>query len=147
MQKIILVGTPITGLRLVKSMTPKKGGFKVFSFDMRESGSPSPPRYLPKAGEHKFTVYINEKQLKSVGLDNSNIKKNRIFIQGEITLSVPKSECYGDMGVICFNIKLLEQKEKLAEESKENYSLPVHVQVHVQEHIQVPVQEQVQPLG
>lgn len=85
---------------------------KGYSFDMRDSGSPAPPKELPKSTEISYTVFVNSKQLKKAGITEKNIMKERIVIQGEPVLDVPIDQCPGEIGVVCFSLQIVQPKEK-----------------------------------
>lgn len=114
--KITLTGNPVSALRLNKDFC---------TFDMEEKGSPAAPKGLPKSSTITYTVFINQKQLKKAGLTEENIQNQKIMVQGEPTLDVPVDDCPGEIGVVCFQISVLEEKQKEAmkvekkEEAKE----------------------------
>jgi len=101
--KITLTGKPVSTLRSNKSG---------YTFDMEEKGSPAAPKGLPKSSTITYTVFINQKQLKKVGLTEENIQAQKIMVQGEPTLDVPVDDCPGEIGVVCFQISVLEEKQK-----------------------------------
>jgi len=115
-QKITITGIPKTPLRIVKAMMSKeKNAPKVYSFDIKESGTTVTPKYLPKGSTILFTVFINEKQLRNAGLDEETFKDNKIMVQGEIVLDLSMNLCPGEMGVTAFQLQVLQPKEKQQE--------------------------------
>lgn len=110
-QKITITGTPKTPLRIVKSMMSKeKNAPKVYSFDMKESGTTVTPKYLPNGSTILFTVFINEKQLRNSGLDEETFKENKIMVQGELVLDLSMSLCPGEMGVAAHQLQVIQPK-------------------------------------
>jgi hypothetical protein len=107
--KIILTGNPVSSLR-------QKGAY--YTFDMEESGSPGPPKGLPSSATITYTVFINQKQLKKSGLTEENIQIQKIMVQGEPTLDVPIDDCPGEIGVICFQVSIIPEKQKQEESIK-----------------------------
>lgn len=120
--KITLTGKPVSTLR------SKKTGY---TFDMEEKGSPAAPKGLPKSSAITYTVFINQKQLKKAGLTEENIQNQKIMVQGEPTLDVPVDDCPGEIGVVCFQISVLEEKEK--EDVKKEKELVGKEEVKVEE--------------
>jgi hypothetical protein len=117
--KITLTGKPVSSLC-------QKGSY--FTFDMEENGSPGAPKGLPKSSAITYTVFINQKQLNKAGLTGENIKTQKIMVQGEPTLDVPVEDCPGEIGVVCFQISIIpeKQKEKEADQpSQESVKEPV----------------------
>lgn len=112
-QKITLTGTPVTELRIVKSMMGKDHNApKVYSFDMQESGSPAVPKYLPKGSNINFTVFLNEKQFRKAGLTESNFKSNKILVQGELVLDLDMDLCPGELGVAANQLQIIPEREQ-----------------------------------
>ena len=107
--KITLTGKPVSLLR-------QKGSY--LTFDMEENGSPAAPKGLPKSSTITYTVFVNQKQLKKAGLTEENIQTQKIMVQGEPTLDVPVDDCPGEIGVICFQISIIPEKQKEKESSK-----------------------------
>ena len=101
--KITLTGKPVSLLR-------QKGSY--FTFDMEENGSPGAPKGLPKSSTITYTVFINQKQLKKAGLTEESIQTQKILVQGEPTLDVPVDDCPGEIGVICFQVSIIPEKQK-----------------------------------
>jgi hypothetical protein len=99
---------------------------------MEESGNPSSPKGVPSGSTITYTVFINQKQLKKAGLTEVNIQSQKIMVQGEPTLDVPVDDCPGEIGVICFQVSIIPEKQKQKE--------PVKVD-------QEPLKEKVKPKG
>ncbi|MGK3723050.1 plasmid stabilization protein [Priestia megaterium] len=90
------------------------------AFDMREKGSPSAPKGLKKSTFISYTVFVAKKAFNKTGLTKKSIMHEKILIQGEPTLDIPIDECPGEIGIICFQITVLPNKnDKEANESKE----------------------------
>ncbi|MED4253463.1 plasmid stabilization protein [Priestia megaterium] len=91
------------------------------AFDMREKGSPSAPKGLKKSTFISYTVFVAKKAFNKTGLTKKSIMHEKILIQGEPTLDIPIDECPGEVGVICFQITVLpnkNDKEKNQSEGK-----------------------------
>ena len=91
------------------------------AFDMREKGSPSAPKGLKKSTFISYTVFVAKKAFNKTGLTKKSIMHEKILIQGEPTLDIPIDECPGEIGVICFQITVLpnkNDKEKNDSEAK-----------------------------
>ncbi len=91
------------------------------AFDMREKGSPSAPKGLKKSTFISYTVFVARKAFNKTGLTKKSIMHEKILIQGEPTLDIPIDECPGEVGVICFQITVLpnkNDKEKNESEAK-----------------------------
>ncbi|MEH6927873.1 plasmid stabilization protein [Priestia megaterium] len=90
------------------------------AFDMREKGSPSAPKGLKKSTFISYTVFVAKKAFNKTGLTKKSIMHEKILVQGEPTLDIPIDECPGEIGIICFQITLLPNKnDKEANESKD----------------------------
>lgn len=90
------------------------------AFDMREKGSPSAPKGLKKSTFISYTVFVAKKAFNKTGLTKKSIMHEKILIQGEPTLDIPIDECPGEIGIICFQITVLPNKnDKVANESKD----------------------------
>jgi len=93
------------------------------AFDMREKGSPSAPKGLKKSTFISYTVFVAKKAFNKTGLTKKSIMHEKILIQGEPTLDIPMDECPGEVGVICFQITVLPNKndkeKNQSEEKKE----------------------------
>jgi len=83
---------------------------RYFAFDMREKGSPSAPKGLKKSTFISYTVFVAKKAFNKTGLTKKSIMHEKILIQGEPTLDIPIDECPGEVGVICFQITVLSNK-------------------------------------
>lgn len=82
-----------------------------YRFDMRETGSPTAPKGLPLSSSVLYSVFVGLKPGKKI--DILNLPEDQPFlIMGEITMDLPKKICPGKIGVIAFNIQLIEPKEK-----------------------------------
>jgi hypothetical protein len=80
------------------------------AFDMREKGSPSAPKGLKKSTFISYTVFVAKKAFNKTGLTKKSIMHEKILIQGEPTLDIPIDECPGEIGIICFQITALPNK-------------------------------------
>ncbi|WP_427127500.1 plasmid stabilization protein (plasmid) [Priestia megaterium] len=80
------------------------------AFDMREKGSPSAPKGLKKSTFISYTVFVAKKAFNKTGLTKKSVMHEKILIQGEPTLDIPIDECPGEVGVICFQITVLPNK-------------------------------------
>jgi len=90
------------------------------AFDMREKGSPSAPKGLKKSTFISYTVFVAKKAFNKTGLTKKSIMHEKILVQGEPTLDIPIDECPGEIGIICFQITVLPNKnDKEANESKD----------------------------
>ncbi|WP_369361797.1 plasmid stabilization protein [Priestia megaterium] len=90
------------------------------AFDMREKGSPAAPKGLKKSTFISYTVFVAKKAFNKTGLTKKSIMHEKILIQGEPTLDIPIDECPGEIGIICFQITVLPNKnDKEAKESKD----------------------------
>jgi len=90
------------------------------AFDMREKGSPAAPKGLKKSTFISYTVFVAKKAFNKTGLTKKSIMHEKILVQGEPTLDIPIDECPGEIGIICFQITVLPNKnDKEANESKE----------------------------
>ncbi|MED4213097.1 plasmid stabilization protein [Priestia megaterium] len=131
------------------------------AFDMREKGSPSAPKGLKKSTFISYTVFVAKKAFNKTGLTKKSIMHEKVLIQGEPTLDIPIDECPGEVGVICFQITVLpnkNDKEKnesdAKKEPKKEASTPSEaqkntestVQEEVQEPISQPVAKEVKPI-
>ncbi len=90
------------------------------AFDMREKGSPAAPKGLKKSTFISYTVFVAKKAFNKTGLTKKSIMHEKILVQGEPTLDIPIDECPGEIGIICFQITvLLNKNDKEANESKD----------------------------
>ena len=109
--KITLTGKPVSSLR-------HKGTY--YTLDMEEKGSPTIPKGLPESSTITYTVFINQKQLKKAGLTEENIQTQKIMIQGEPTLDIPVDDCPGEIGIVCFQVSIIPEKQKEKELGKDS---------------------------
>jgi hypothetical protein len=90
------------------------------AFDMREKGSPSAPKGLKKSTFISYTVFVAKKAFNKTGLTKKSIMHEKILIQGEPSLDIPIDECPGEIGIICFQITVLPNKnDKETNDSKD----------------------------
>lgn len=101
--KMTLTGKPVSPLQA-------KGAY--YTFDMEEKGSPAAPKGLPASSVITYTVFINQKQLKKAGITEENIQDHKVMVQGELTLDVPVEDCPGEIGVVCFQLSVIPEKQK-----------------------------------
>ncbi len=124
------------------------------AFDMREKGSPSAPKGLKKSTFISYTVFVAKKAFNKTGLTKKSIMHEKILIQGEPTLDIPIDECPGEVGVICFQITVLPNKNDKEKnqsdekkEPKQEASAPSQEQKNTestkQEEEQAPVSQSV----
>jgi len=124
------------------------------AFDMREKGSPAAPKGLKKSTFISYTVFVAKKAFNKTGLTKKSIMHEKILIQGEPTLDIPIDECPGEIGIICFQITVLPNKnDKEANESKDKKEAQQEVskaQQEVaatkQEEKQAPVAKEAKPV-
>ncbi|MGG1916259.1 plasmid stabilization protein [Priestia megaterium] len=110
------------------------------AFDMREKGSPAAPKGLKKSTFISYTVFVAKKAFNKTGLTKKSIMHEKILIQGEPTLDIPIDECPGEIGIICFQITVLPNKnDKEANESKDKKEAQQEVAATKQEEKQEPV--------
>ncbi|GMG76796.1 plasmid stabilization protein [Priestia aryabhattai] len=128
------------------------------AFDMREKGSPSAPKGLKKSTFISYTVFVAKKAFNKTGLTKKSIMHEKILIQGEPTLDIPIDECPGEVGVICFQITVLPNKNdkeknqpEEKKEPKQEASAPSETQKNTeptkQEEAQAPVSQPVAKEG
>ncbi|WP_061860178.1 hypothetical protein [Priestia megaterium] len=119
------------------------------AFDMREKGSPSAPKGLKKSTFISYTVFVAKKAFNKTGLTKKSIMHEKVLIQGEPTLDIPIDECPGEVGVICFQITVLPNKndKEKNQEPKQEASAPSETQKKTestkQEGAQAPVSQPV----
>ncbi|MGC3792354.1 plasmid stabilization protein [Priestia aryabhattai] len=90
------------------------------AFDMREKGSPAAPKGLKKSTFISYTVFVAKKAFNKTGLTKKSIMHEKILVQGEPTLDIPIDECPGEIGIICFQITVLPNKnDKESNDSKD----------------------------
>ncbi|AQU77095.1 plasmid stabilization protein [Priestia megaterium] len=112
------------------------------AFDMREKGSPSAPKGLKKSTFISYTVFVAKKAFNKTGLTKKSIMHEKILVQGEPTLDIPIDECPGEIGIICFQITVLPNKnDKEANESKDKKEAQQEVAATKQEEKQDPVSQ------
>lgn len=110
------------------------------AFDMREKGSPAAPKGLKKSTFISYTVFVAKKAFNKTGLTKKSIMHEKILIQGEPTLDIPIDECPGEIGIICFQITVLPNKnDKEANESNDKKEAQQEVSATKQEEKQEPV--------
>ncbi|MGG0419656.1 plasmid stabilization protein [Priestia aryabhattai] len=110
------------------------------AFDMREKGSPSAPKGLKKSTFISYTVFVAKKAFNKTGLTKKSIMHEKILVQGEPTLDIPIDECPGEIGIICFQITVLPNKnDKEANESNDKKEAQQEVAATKQEEKQEPV--------
>ncbi|MDI3089656.1 plasmid stabilization protein [Priestia megaterium] len=125
------------------------------AFDMREKGSPSAPKGLKKSTFISYTVFVAKKAFNKTGLTKKSIMHEKILIQGEPTLDIPIDECPGEIGVICFQITVLPNKNdkeknqpEEKKEPKQEASAPSEAQKNTESNAQEEVQEPIsQPVA
>ncbi|MEJ9311024.1 plasmid stabilization protein [Priestia megaterium] len=114
------------------------------AFDMREKGSPSAPKGLKKSTFISYTVFVAKKAFNKTGLTKKSIMHEKILIQGEPTLDIPIDECPGEIGIICFQITVLPNKnDKETNESKDKKEAKQEVAATKQEEKQDSVSQPV----
>ncbi|MFE4094576.1 plasmid stabilization protein [Priestia megaterium] len=114
------------------------------AFDMREKGSPAAPKGLKKSTFISYTVFVAKKAFNKTGLTKKSIMHEKILIQGEPTLDIPIDECPGEIGIICFQITVLPNKnDKEANESKDKKEAQQEVS-KVQQEVSATKQEEKQ---
>jgi hypothetical protein len=125
------------------------------AFDMREKGSPSAPKGLKKSTFISYTVFVAKKAFNKTGLTKKSIMHEKILIQGEPTLDIPIDECPGEVGVICFQITVLpnkndkeknqpEEKKEPKQEASGSSEASQNTKPKKQEEEQVPVSQPVE---
>ena len=99
-----------------------------FRFEMKEGGSPAPPKGLPRASVITFTVWVAANAGKKLGLPRQPV--HRLLVQGELVADLPISECPGGLGVIAFQVEELLAKEALVPDHPSAVpALPIHPEV------------------
>ncbi|CAH0323997.1 plasmid stabilization protein [Priestia megaterium] len=117
------------------------------AFDMREKGSPSAPKGLKKSTFISYTVFVAKKAFNKTGLTKKSIMHEKVLIQGEPTLDIPIDECPGEVGVICFQITVLpnkNDKEKNQPEEKKEPKQETPAPSEAQKNTESTAQEKVQ---
>ncbi|MDP9580554.1 plasmid stabilization protein [Priestia megaterium] len=117
------------------------------AFDMREKGSPSAPKGLKKSTFISYTVFVAKKAFNKTGLTKKSIIHEKVLIQGEPTLDIPIDECPGEIGIICFQITVLPNKnDKEANDSKDKKEAKQEVAATKQEEKQESVAKEAKPV-
>ena len=118
------------------------------AFDMREKGSPAAPKGLKKSTFISYTVFVAKKAFNKTGLTKKSIMHEKILIQGEPTLDIPIDECPGEIGIICFQITVLPNKnDKEANESKDKKEAKQEVSKAQQEVAATKQEEKQEPVA
>ncbi|WP_425203939.1 plasmid stabilization protein [Priestia megaterium] len=118
------------------------------AFDMREKGSPAAPKGLKKSTFISYTVFVAKKAFNKTGLTKKSIMHEKILIQGEPTLDIPIDECPGEIGIICFQITVLPNKnDKEANESKDKKEAQQEVSKAQQEVSATKQEEKQEPVA
>ncbi|CAK8583642.1 MULTISPECIES: plasmid stabilization protein [Priestia] len=118
------------------------------AFDMREKGSPAAPKGLKKSTFISYTVFVAKKAFNKTGLTKKSIMHEKILIQGEPTLDIPIDECPGEIGIICFQITVLPNKnDKEANESKDKKEAQQEVSKAQQEVAATKQEEKQEPVA
>jgi hypothetical protein len=124
------------------------------AFDMREKGSPSAPKGLKKSTFISYTVFVAKKAFNKTGLTKKSIMHEKVLIQGEPTLDIPIDECPGEVGVICFQITVLpnkndkeknqpDEKKEPKQEASASSEAQTNTESKKQEEAQAPVSQPV----
>jgi len=118
------------------------------AFDMREKGSPAAPKGLKKSTFISYTVFVAKKAFNKTGLTKKSIMHEKILVQGEPTLDIPIDECPGEIGVICFQITVLPNKnDKEANESNDKKEAKQEVSKALQEVAATKQEEKQEPIA
>ncbi|MED4253446.1 plasmid stabilization protein [Priestia megaterium] len=120
------------------------------AFDMREKGSPSAPKGLKKSTFISYTVFVAKKAFNKTGLTKKSIMHEKFLIQGEPTLDIPIDECPGEVGVICFQITVLpnkNDKEKTESDAKKENKQEASAPSEAQKNTEPTKQEEAQAPG
>jgi hypothetical protein len=118
------------------------------AFDMREKGSPSAPKGLKKSTFISYTVLVAKKAFNKTGLTKKSIMHEKILIQGEPTLDIPIDECPGEIGIICFQITVLPNKnDKEANDSNDKKEVKQEVSKAQQELAATKQEEKQEPVA
>ncbi|WP_144647098.1 plasmid stabilization protein [Priestia megaterium] len=118
------------------------------AFDMREKGSPAAPKGLKKSTFISYTVFVAKKAFNKTGLTKKSIMHEKILVQGEPTLDIPIDECPGEIGIICFQITVLPNKnDKEANESKDKKEAQQEVSKAQQEIAATKQEEKQEPVA
>ncbi|MDN3233562.1 plasmid stabilization protein [Priestia megaterium] len=118
------------------------------AFDMREKGSPAAPKGLKKSTFISYTVFVAKKAFNKTGLTKKSIMHEKILIQGEPTLDIPIDECPGEIGIICFQITVLPNKnDKEINDSKDKKEAKQEVSKAQQEVAATKQEEKQEPVA
>ncbi|MBW0934223.1 plasmid stabilization protein [Priestia megaterium] len=118
------------------------------AFDMREKGSPAAPKGLKKSTFISYTVFVAKKAFNKTGLTKKSIMHEKILVQGEPTLDIPIDECPGEIGIICFQITVLPNKNnKEANESQDKKEAQQEVSKAQQEVAATKQEEKQEPVA
>ncbi|WP_144635988.1 plasmid stabilization protein [Priestia megaterium] len=118
------------------------------AFDMREKGSPAAPKGLKKSTFISYTVFVAKKAFNKTGLTKKSIMHEKILVQGEPTLDIPIDECPGEIGIICFQITVLPNKnDKEANESKDKKEAKQEASKAQQEVVATKQEEKQEPVA
>ncbi|MEJ9314466.1 plasmid stabilization protein [Priestia megaterium] len=118
------------------------------AFDMREKGSPSAPKGLKKSTFISYTVFVAKKAFNKTGLTKKSIMHEKILVQGEPTLDIPIDECPGEIGIICFQITVLPNKnDKEANDSQDKKEAKQEVSKAQQEVVATKQEEKQDPVS
>ena len=118
------------------------------AFDMREKGSPSAPKGLKKSTFISYTVFVAKKAFNKTGLTKKSIMHEKILIQGEPTLDIPIDECPGEIGIICFQITVLPNKnDKETNDAKDKKEAKQEVSKAQQEVVATKQKEKQEPVA
>jgi len=118
------------------------------AFDMREKGSPAAPKGLKKSTFISYTVFVAKKAFNKTGLTKKSIMHEKILVQGEPTLDIPIDECPGEIGIICFQITVLPNKnDKEGNESKDKKEAKQEVSKAQQEVAATKQEEKQEPVA
>jgi len=100
--------------------------------DVVVKGSENAPKGLPlPSREIQYTILINDKQKNKLEkeLKDLNIEElvgARIRVVGEITLDLPLGVCEGEIGIIAYQIQIVEKPAKKEPEKPQKRFWPIH---------------------
>jgi hypothetical protein len=93
-------------------------------------------------------VFVAKKAFNKTGLTKKSIMHEKILIQGEPTLDIPIDECPGEIGIICFQITVLPNKnDKEANDSKDKKEAQQEVSKAQQEVSATKQEEKQEPVA
>ncbi|WP_460148749.1 ParB N-terminal domain-containing protein, partial [Priestia megaterium] len=108
----------------------------------------SAPKGLKKSTFISYTVFVAKKAFNKTGLTKKSIMHEKILVQGEPTLDIPIDECPGEIGIICFQITVLPNKnEKEENESKDKKEAKQEVSKAQQEVAATKQEEKQEPVA